>query len=144
MSVVPDQSGLALHQMTGAARFADTLTATSALVSAGSAGTVRYRFAADGNLSAPGAQAPFYFGETCVVLDVKHGAGATEQLLNATVRRASVGTISGNPPPAGWFTGLGIRTKLPQFKAVNTCLGNLKRSLSGTHHAFDFAKCARR
>ena len=107
MSVVPDQASLALHHMAGAARFADTLTATSALVGAGSAGGVRYRFEVDGSLSAPGAQAPFFFGETYVVLDVKHGAGATEQLLNATVRRGSVGTISGNPPPAGWVTGIG-------------------------------------
>ena len=35
-------------------------------------------------------------------------------------------------------------TKLPQFRAVNTFLGNLKRSLSGTYHAFDFAKYAHR
>ena len=36
------------------------------------------------------------------------------------------------------------RTKLPQFKAVNTFLGNLKRALDGTYHAFDFAKYAHR
>jgi hypothetical protein len=35
-------------------------------------------------------------------------------------------------------------TKLPQFKAVNTFLGNLKRALGGTYHAFDFAKYAHR
>jgi hypothetical protein len=41
------------------------------------------------------------------------------------------------------LTGGGkARLKLPQFKAVNTYLGNLKRSLSGTYHAFDFAKYA--
>lgn len=34
--------------------------------------------------------------------------------------------------------------KLPQFKAVNTVLSNLKTSLSGTHHAFGFAKYAHR
>ena len=34
--------------------------------------------------------------------------------------------------------------KLPQFKAINTLLGNLKRSLGGTYHAFDFAKYAHR
>ena len=34
--------------------------------------------------------------------------------------------------------------KLPQFNAINTVLGNLKRSLSGTYHAFDFAKYAHR
>jgi ribosomal protein L37AE/L43A len=43
------------------------------------------------------------------------------------------------------FTGGGkASTALPQFKAINTFLGNLKRSLSGTYHAFDFAKYAHR
>jgi ribosomal protein L37AE/L43A len=35
-------------------------------------------------------------------------------------------------------------TTLAQFKAINTYLGNLKRSLSGTYHAFDFSKYAHR
>ena len=30
--------------------------------------------------------------------------------------------------------------KLPQFKAINTVLGNLKTALKGTYHAFDFIK----
>lgn len=34
--------------------------------------------------------------------------------------------------------------KLPQFKAVNTLLGNLKSAITGTYHAFDFAKYAHR
>lgn len=34
--------------------------------------------------------------------------------------------------------------KLPQLKAINTFLGTLKRSLSGTYHAFDLAKYAYR
>jgi len=34
--------------------------------------------------------------------------------------------------------------RLVQFKAVNTLLGNLKTSLKGTYHAFDFAKYAHR
>ncbi|GAB1413870.1 MAG: IS1595 family transposase [Rhodocyclaceae bacterium] len=34
--------------------------------------------------------------------------------------------------------------RLPQFKAVNTLLGNLKTALSGTYHAFDFVKYAHR
>ena len=34
--------------------------------------------------------------------------------------------------------------KLPQFKAVNTVLGNLRTALAGTHHAFGFAKYAHR
>ena len=35
-------------------------------------------------------------------------------------------------------------TMLPQFKAINTLLGNLKTALTGTYHAFDFAKYAHR
>ena len=35
-------------------------------------------------------------------------------------------------------------TELPEFRAINTVLGNLKRALSGTYHAFDFAKYAHR
>jgi len=34
--------------------------------------------------------------------------------------------------------------KLPQFRAVNTVLGNLKNALCGTYHAFDFAKYGHR
>ena len=44
--------------------------------------------------------------------------------------------------------GVGIgdrqRGSLPQFKAINTLLGNLKTALTGTYHAFDFAKYAHR
>ena len=35
-------------------------------------------------------------------------------------------------------------TKLPQFKAINTLLGNLKTAFCGTYHAFDFTKYAHR
>jgi ribosomal protein L37AE/L43A len=35
-------------------------------------------------------------------------------------------------------------SKLEQFRAVNTLLGNLKTALSGTYHAFDFEKYADR
>jgi hypothetical protein len=34
--------------------------------------------------------------------------------------------------------------KLPQFKAVNTLLGNLKTAISGTYHAFDYVKYSHR
>lgn len=34
--------------------------------------------------------------------------------------------------------------KLPQFKAVNTLLGNLKTAINGTYHAFDYAKYSHR
>ena len=33
---------------------------------------------------------------------------------------------------------------LPQFRAVNTVLSNLKTALTGTYHAFEFAKYAHR
>ena len=34
--------------------------------------------------------------------------------------------------------------KLPNFRAVNTVLGNVKNALHGTYHAFNFAKYAHR
>ena len=34
--------------------------------------------------------------------------------------------------------------KLPQFKAINTLLSNLKTAITGTYHAFNFAKYAHR
>jgi ISXO2-like transposase domain len=34
--------------------------------------------------------------------------------------------------------------KLPQFRAINTVLSNLKTGLVGSYHAFDFDKCAHR
>ncbi len=40
--------------------------------------------------------------------------------------------------------GRAASARLPQFKAINTLLGNLKTSLRGTYHAFDFAKYAHR
>jgi hypothetical protein len=43
------------------------------------------------------------------------------------------------------FTGGGkASSALPQFKAVNTLLSNLKTALQGTYHAFDFTKYAHR
>jgi hypothetical protein len=40
--------------------------------------------------------------------------------------------------------GSAASVKLPQFRAINTLLGNLKTALSGTYHAFDFVKYAHR
>ena len=37
-----------------------------------------------------------------------------------------------------------LRAKHPPFLAVNTALGNIKTSLSGTYHAFGFRKYAHR
>lgn len=43
------------------------------------------------------------------------------------------------------ITGGGVNSvKLPQLKAINTLLGNLKTAINGTYHAFDFAKYGHR
>ena len=34
--------------------------------------------------------------------------------------------------------------ELPEFRSVNTLLGNLKTAFAGTYHSFDFAKYAHR
>lgn len=97
-----------LYQSVGAARFTDTLTASSPLVSALSAGFVSYRFSVDGQLNVPGAPEPYYFGETYMVLDVNHQGGPTYEVMNAHTRRGGVSTISNQAPPAGWTTAPGL------------------------------------
>ena len=47
-------------------------------------------------------------------------------------------------PPQGCRPGRKHPNDLPQFRWINTLLGNLKTSLSGTFHAFNFDKYARR
>ena len=42
-----------------------------------------------------------------MVLDVQHQGGPVREVMNATVRRGSLGVMSGNPPPAGWVTSNG-------------------------------------
>jgi hypothetical protein len=41
-------------------------------------------------------------------------------------------------------TGSHASSRFPQFRAVNTLLGNLKSAIRGTYHAFKFAKYAHR
>ncbi len=99
--------GNSMFQSIAAAKFSDTLTATSSLVAAASAGFVSYQFSVDGSMTSLGAPEPFYFGETYMALDLQHQGGPTYQVLNATVRRGGIGTISNRPPPAGWTTSEG-------------------------------------
>ncbi len=94
-------------QSIAAARFSDTLTASSPLVAAASAGFVSYQFSVDGRLTALGAPEAFYFGETYMALDLQHQGGPTYEVLNAHVRRGGIGTLSNRPPPAGWSTSEG-------------------------------------
>lgn len=100
-------SGNSMFQSIAAAKFSDTLIATSPLVAAASAGFVSYQFSLDGSLTALGAPEAFYFGETYMALDLRHQGGPTYQVVNATVRRGGIGTISNSPPPAGWTTSEG-------------------------------------
>jgi hypothetical protein len=95
---------LARYQSVGAARFSDTLNATSALVAAGTAGTVRYTFNVTGLLTALGPAGAYKFGETYAVLDVQQNGGPIYEVLNAHVWRGGTGTISNSAPPAGWTT----------------------------------------
>jgi len=96
-----------MFQSVGAATFSDSLTVTSPLVANLSAGFVRYQFSVDGSLQALGVPEAFFFGETYVTLDMQHQGGPVFQVLNATVRRGGIGTISNGPPPAGWVTSTG-------------------------------------
>ena len=100
-------SPLALFNSTGAAKFFDTLTASSPLVANASAGSVRYQFSVDGSLTSLGAPGAFLFGETYAVLDIQQQGGPVYEILNAHVRRGGTGVISGNPPPLGWTTSMG-------------------------------------
>jgi hypothetical protein len=100
-------NGVALFSSLGIATFRDQITAVSGLVPSGSGGFVRYQFHIDGALAALGAAAPFFFGDTFAALSVQQGTGPNIGVFNATVRRGSLGTISGNPPPAGWVNASG-------------------------------------
>lgn len=100
-------SPVALFDSVAAATFADTLTVISPLVVAGSNGTVRYRFEVDGSLSAPGAVVTATPGDTRMVLDLQHRGGKVSEVMNASVRRGNVGTISNRALPAGWTTSTG-------------------------------------
>jgi len=53
-------------------------------------------------------------------------------------------TVVGATHHATVTGGGAASVKLPQFKAVNTLLGNLKTAFSGTYHSFNFAKYAHR
>ncbi len=100
-------NGVALFSSLGIATFSDQITAVSGVVPSGSGGFVRYQFHIDGSLAALGAPAPFFFGDTFAALSVQQGIGPNIGVFNATVRRGSLGTISGNPPPAGWVNAPG-------------------------------------
>jgi hypothetical protein len=100
-------SQVALFESVGAARFSDTLTVTSPLVVAGTAGSVRYSFSVDGQSTSLGAPGAYLFGDTYAVLDIQQNTGPVYEVMNAHVRRGDTGTLSNSPPPAGWSTSMG-------------------------------------
>ena len=69
----------------------------------------------------------------------------------AVVRAKAAGTLLGLSVQLGGARhqatvthGGKAAVQLPQFRAVNTLLGNLKTAIAGTYHAFRFAKYAHR
>ena len=99
----------ALFYAMSAALFGDTLTASSPLVANLSAGSVQYVFHLEGSASAPGAQAPFFFGDARAQLWYQHQGGPVfgpTAAVDAT--RGSVGTVDFGPLPAGWTASTGL------------------------------------
>lgn len=115
----PVTNGDALFSSMGAATFTDFLNASSPFVAVASAGFVRYTFVVDGTLSALGAAAPFFFGETYAEFDISHNGAATQGIMNATVRRGSLPTIRNSPPPAGWTTSTGALSGTSTFLSLD-------------------------
>lgn len=112
-------SPLALFDSTGAAKFSDTLTASSPLVANVSAGFVRYQFSVDGSLTSLGPSGAFLFGQTYAVLDIQQQGGPVFEIFNASVARGGIGTISGNPPPSGWATSMGSLSGASTFYSLD-------------------------
>lgn len=104
---LPDGSPGAYANMVAAARFTDTLTATSAGLAAGSAGFVRYAFELHGTASAPGAQQPYFLGSTYVQLLYMNSVQPVEYGWNLSLSRGGTGTIQNTAPPDGWSTSTG-------------------------------------
>ena len=100
-------SYVALFESIGAAKFSDSLTASSPLVASNSAGFVRYKFSVDGSATSLGAPGAYLFGETYAALDIQQQNGGVYEIFNAHVRRGGIGTISNSPPPPGWTTSMG-------------------------------------
>ena len=100
-------NGAAMFETVGAATFTDLISASSPNIAALSAGFVRYKFAVDGLTTALGAAAPYFFGETYMVLDVQQNGGAVSEVMNAHVLRGTNGLIRNQAPPAGWTAGIG-------------------------------------
>ncbi|PZP32013.1 MAG: hypothetical protein DI603_11170 [Roseateles depolymerans] len=112
---LPNGSPGAYASTVAAARFTDTLTATSAAVATGSAGFVRYAFELHGTASALGAQAPYYFGSTYVQLLYEQSVQPVQYGWNLSLTRGSTGRIQNTTPPPGWTTSTGYLSGASTF-----------------------------
>jgi len=98
-----------------AARFTDTLTATSAAAAAGSAGFVRYAFELHGTSSALGEPRSFYTGNTFVELLYTQSTSPGQASWSLALTRGNTGLIQNRTPPAGWTTSTGLLSGASTF-----------------------------
>jgi hypothetical protein len=104
----PDGSPGIYNNTVAAAKFTDTLTASSASLANGSAGFVRYAFDLHGTTSALGTPAAYYQGETYIQLLYMNSYQPVEYGWNLSARRGDLGKIQNNTtPPAGWTSSTG-------------------------------------
>jgi hypothetical protein len=100
-------SPVALFYSTAASFLTDTLTVSSPLVANQSAGFVRYRFAVDGSLSAPGPAGSLLFGTASAHLNLIHQGVGPYFIMAATVSRGQAPTINGATPGVSWAASTG-------------------------------------
>jgi hypothetical protein len=105
--------------MVAAAKFTDTLTASSAAVAAGSAGFVRYSFLLHGTASAAGAPAAYFTGSTYVELLYLQSSQPVQYGWNLSVSRGNLGKIQNTTPPAGWTTTNGYLSGASTFYSID-------------------------
>ena len=111
-------SPVALANSSGAAIFDDMLTVTSNHVSSPSPGFVRYTFAFEGTLSAPGTLVPYMPGYAFAVIEFEHN-GANYPLVSASVNVVSDGTFHAlDGSSGGIVTGPGTVTASGTFTSV--------------------------
>lgn len=113
-------SPVALANSSAAAIFDDMLTVTSNRVTSPSPGFVRYTFAFEGTLSAPGALEPYMPGTGAAVIEFEHN-GANYALASAQVTRGSNGYFQAlDGTTGGVVTGPGTVTVSGTFTSKLT------------------------
>lgn len=88
--------------------------------------------------------APLSFTKDALAQWAKQSLGASAHVVSDGLWCFQAVTASGATHERIVTGSSSASAKLEKFRAVNTFLGNLKTAFSGTYHAFDFAKYARR